>query len=178
MSKGTVSIRLLIGATTWSDGNDYQSWNSCLVEWKLAELKYSISDWSDSQAVDIIRHIGSHEPWITAADQEKGFRKHNPLTSSPFWPAGQLMMARLPEMKSFWTSTTTRAELGRATFLIQSDQQNTNSSWELQRHRDWHLFIISHSHLAQLTTRRDIEYAEQLIHLRRLHSVISKMTIQ
>ena len=38
------------------------------------------------------------------------------------------MMARLPEMKSFCTSTTTSAELGLATFLIHSVQQNTNSS--------------------------------------------------
>merc|ERR1712241_973811 len=30
-------------------------------------------------------------------------------------------------MKSFWTSTTTSAELGRATFLIHSAQQKTNS---------------------------------------------------
>ena len=35
------------------------------------------------------------------------------LTSSPFCPAGQLMMARLPLMKSFWTSTMMNADCGR-----------------------------------------------------------------
>ena len=37
----------------------------------------------------------------------------NSLTSSPFSPAGQLTTARLPEMKSFWTSMTRRADTGR-----------------------------------------------------------------
>ena len=48
-------------------------------------------------------------------------------TSSPFCPAGQFLMARLPEMKSFWTSTTTRADLGLTILVIQPFQQYTNS---------------------------------------------------
>ena len=49
-------------------------------------------------------------------------------TSSPLWPAGQLLMERLPEMKSFWTSTTMRALRGFKIFLIQFFQQKLNSS--------------------------------------------------
>ena len=40
------------------------------------------------------------------------------LTSSPFCPAGQLMMARLPLMKSFWTSTMMNADCGRTIWKI------------------------------------------------------------
>ena len=35
------------------------------------------------------------------------------LTSSPCWPAGQFDMARVPLIKSFWTSTITKADTGR-----------------------------------------------------------------
>ena len=40
------------------------------------------------------------------------------LTSSPFCPAGQLMMARLPLMKSFCTSTMMNADWGRTIWQV------------------------------------------------------------
>ena len=43
------------------------------------------------------------------------------LTSSPLWRAGQLLIAKLPEMKSFWTSTMINAETGRTTFKLKSN---------------------------------------------------------
>merc|ERR1719384_778971 len=52
-------------------------------------------------------------------------------TSSPSCPAGQFLIAKLPDMKSFCTSTTTKAELGRATFLIHSAQHTANSSLKI-----------------------------------------------
>ena len=41
------------------------------------------------------------------------------------------MIAKDPEMKSFWTSITNKAETGRTIFLIQEFQQCANSSFEI-----------------------------------------------
>ena len=60
-------------------------------------------------------------------DSSWQFYKVFKLTSSPLCCAGQFEIARDPEMKSFWTSTISRAEMGRTTFLIQLFQQNANS---------------------------------------------------
>ena len=42
-------------------------------------------------------------------------------TSSPFWPAGQFFIAKLPDIKSFWTSTTTNADLGFTIWMQNAD---------------------------------------------------------
>ena len=73
------------------------------------------------------------------------------LTSSPFWPAGQLMMARLPLMKSFWTSTMMNADWGRTIWrflieiwfhLIQFDSKQWNFEIELIKCIYFVLWII------------------------------------
>ena len=57
--------------------------------------------------------------------------KSTVLTSSPSCFAGQFVIAKDPEMKSFWTSITSKAETGRTIFLIQAFQQWANSSFDI-----------------------------------------------
>ena len=53
---------------------------------------------------------------ITVYDISNSIGKNIQVTSDPSCPAGQLLIDKLPEMKSFWTSTIINADTGRTTY--------------------------------------------------------------
>ena len=89
---------------------------SCgLYQWRRHGQKDANQDCSNAgwMAQYPTSDLSVQQPELAMRFRVHNFAKENAiLTSSPFCPAGQLEMARLPLMKSFWTFTMIIALLG------------------------------------------------------------------